>query len=223
MTEASGTTKTALTATHATDREVEDSNVSKKDKMSQKEKEIPVVHDQGFFQHDTGDSYDGYFEAKKKDRAVKMHGYGVYTTAEGDRYQGHWDQDRFGWSDEVVISYVDGAKFEGIVKDWSYSGKGNYTYPDGGHLHCEFADSCPTGNLRLTDPNGHIWLGKAELGFAWFEPVNHFYDFLETASATRSKRRHHKGMSKKSLSRSKHKLASSLSYQNIKKREVSPT
>lgn len=37
-------------------------------------KEIPVVQDQSFFQHDTGDTYDGFFEAKKKDRVAKMHG-----------------------------------------------------------------------------------------------------------------------------------------------------
>uniref|UniRef100_A0A2H1VBQ3 SFRICE_038107 n=1 Tax=Spodoptera frugiperda TaxID=7108 RepID=A0A2H1VBQ3_SPOFR len=218
MTDASGTTKT-----QATDKEAEESNVSKKDKLSQKEKEIPVVHDQGFFQHSTGDTYDGYFEAKKKDHALKMHGFGVYTTAEGDRYEGHWDQDRFGWNDEVVISYIEGAKYEGTVKDWSYSGKGKYTYPDGSHLQCEFADNCPTGNLRLTDPNGHLWLGKAELGFAWFEPVNHFYDFLETTSATRKRRKglhaSSSQMSKKSLrSRSsRQRLAASHSNPKIKR------
>lgn len=42
-------------------------------------KEIPVIQDQGFFQHDTGDTYDGYFEAKKKDRSVKMHGRHLLT------------------------------------------------------------------------------------------------------------------------------------------------
>lgn len=77
MTDASGTTKTVVTvftATQSTDKDAEESNVSKKDKLSQKEKEILVVHDQGFFQHSTGDTYDGYFEAKKKDHALKMHG-----------------------------------------------------------------------------------------------------------------------------------------------------
>lgn len=37
-------------------------------------KDIPVVQDEGLFQHDTGDTYDGFFEAKKKDRSLKMHG-----------------------------------------------------------------------------------------------------------------------------------------------------
>lgn len=53
----------------------------------------------------------------------------------------------------------------------------------------EFSDNCPVGNLDLTDPNGHVWLGKAEHGFGWFEPVNHFYELLETTH-TRVKRRH---------------------------------
>lgn len=37
-------------------------------------KEILVVQDEGFFKHDTGDTYTGFFEAKKKERIVKMHG-----------------------------------------------------------------------------------------------------------------------------------------------------
>ena len=37
-------------------------------------KEIPIIHDQGEFKHETGDTYEGFFEAKKKDRSVKMHG-----------------------------------------------------------------------------------------------------------------------------------------------------
>lgn len=37
-------------------------------------KEVAVVQDEGFFCHDTGDTYNGFFEAKKKDKSVKMHG-----------------------------------------------------------------------------------------------------------------------------------------------------
>ncbi|KAJ8712387.1 hypothetical protein PYW07_005229 [Mythimna separata] len=142
-------------------------------------KEIPFVHDEGFFQHDTGDTYEGEFEAKKKDLTVKMQGYGVYTTAEGDSYKGHWDADKLVATDVTVISFNDGSKYEGLVKDWTYSGHGNYTYPDGSVLAGEFVENCPVGYLVMTDPNGHIWLGKAEQGYGWFEPVNHFYEMLE--------------------------------------------
>lgn len=41
-------------------------------------KEIPVVQDHGSFKHDTGDIYEGFFEAKKKDKSVKMHGISIY-------------------------------------------------------------------------------------------------------------------------------------------------
>lgn len=37
-------------------------------------KEVPQIQDQGMFIHATGDSYEGFFEARKKDRTVKMHG-----------------------------------------------------------------------------------------------------------------------------------------------------
>ncbi|KAJ8715125.1 hypothetical protein PYW08_005106 [Mythimna loreyi] len=152
-------------------------------------KEIPLIHDEGFFQHDTGDTYDGEFEAKKKDHSVKMNGQGVYTTAEGDSYTGQWEADKLVATGVTVISYNDGAKFEGLIKDWCYSGHSKYTYPDGSMLTGDFSENCPVGHLVLTDPNGHIWLGKAELGYGWFEPVNHFYEMLETTQ-TRVKRRH---------------------------------
>ena len=116
-------------------------------------------------------------------------GQGVYTTAEGDTYSGFWDADRLVACEGTTVSYNDGAKYEGVLKEWCYSGKGTYTYPDSSVLKCEFNDNCPIGNLVLTDPNGHTWLGKSELGFGWFEPVNHFYELLETTQ-TRVKRRH---------------------------------
>ncbi|XP_047526207.1 radial spoke head 1 homolog [Pieris napi] len=142
-------------------------------------KEIPVVQDQGYFIHDTGDTYEGFFEAKKKDRNVKMHGPGVYTTAEGDVYAGNWEADRLGGNEESTITFTDGAKYEGTLKDWCYSGHGKYTYPDESTLLCDFAENAPVGNLKLIDPNGHTWLGKADQGFGWFQPVNHFYEMLE--------------------------------------------
>ncbi|KAJ0174585.1 hypothetical protein K1T71_009693 [Dendrolimus kikuchii] len=154
-------------------------------------KEIPVIQDQGFFQHDTGDVYNGYFEAKKKDRSVKMHGTGMYTTAEGEVYTGAWDADRLGANEVATITFIDTSRYEGYIKDWCFAGRGKYFYPDGSVLHCDFVDNCPMGRLMLTDPNGHTWLGKADPGYGWFEPVNHFYDMLEkTREPLKAKRRH---------------------------------
>lgn len=45
-----------------------------RDDQPKKAKEVPIVQDCGTFEHATGDVYEGYFEAKKKDRSVKMHG-----------------------------------------------------------------------------------------------------------------------------------------------------
>ncbi|XP_075980711.1 uncharacterized protein LOC142979585 [Anticarsia gemmatalis] len=143
-------------------------------------KEILVVQDEGFFKFETGDTYEGSFEAKKKDRYVKMHGQGVYTTAEGDIYTGVWDADRLGGNDEVTITFTDGSIYHGHFKEWCYSGHGQYLYPDGSLLRGEFSENSPVGHHRLIDPNGHIWLGKAEQGYGWFEPVNHFFDMLES-------------------------------------------
>ncbi|CAK1555677.1 unnamed protein product [Leptosia nina] len=163
-------------------------------------KEIPVIQDQGFFTHDTGDTYEGFFEAKKKDRNVKMHGPGVYTTAEGDVYTGTWDADRLGTTEEVSITFTDGAKYEGMLKDWCYTGSARYTYPDESMLVCDFVENSPVGNLRLIDPNCHIWLGKAELGYAWLQPINHYYNMLEKTKESKARKRKSKDMDEGSRS-----------------------
>ncbi|CAH2043842.1 unnamed protein product, partial [Iphiclides podalirius] len=147
-------------------------------------KEVTVIQDEGFFCHDTGDTYNGFFEVKKKDKSVKMHGHGIYTTAEGDSYEGVWENDKLGVADDVLITYSDGSRYEGPLKDWCYNGRGRYVYPDGSVLHGEFVDNCPVGNLTLVDPNGHTWLGKAEQGYCWYQPVNHYYDILEKTRET---------------------------------------
>lgn len=52
----------------------EDVDSEAQEEVKKPVKEVPVVQDQGFFVHDTGDTYDGFFEAKKKDKTAKMHG-----------------------------------------------------------------------------------------------------------------------------------------------------
>lgn len=104
---------------------------------------------------------------------------GIYITAGGESYYGNWDHDKLKPNEVVSISYPDGAKYEGIFKDWCYYGAGKYTYPDGTVMLGNFIDNCPVGGITLYDPNGHKWLGKAEVGFAWFGPVNHYYDMLD--------------------------------------------
>ncbi|XP_063625566.1 MORN repeat-containing protein 4-like [Cydia splendana] len=144
-------------------------------------KETPVVFDEGTFVHETGDTYEGAFEARKKDRFLKMHGPGVYTTAEGVVYTGNWEGDRL-VGDDVTITYADGSKYEGSIKDWTYNGRGKYTYPDGTVLNTEFVENCPVKYMALTDPNGHVWLGRADVGFGLLEPWNHYYQALERPS-----------------------------------------
>ncbi|XP_041982514.1 MORN repeat-containing protein 4-like [Aricia agestis] len=145
-------------------------------KTSKSGKEPIVVQDEGFFQHDTGDTYNGFYEENKKTGAVKMHGYGEYTTAVGDKYLGIWEADNL--TNDVTITYADGSKFEGRLNNFAYDGIGVYTYPDGCVLQANFEDNTPKGLLTLVDPNGHKWWGLSERGYAWFEPVNYYYDML---------------------------------------------
>lgn len=106
-------------------------------------------------------------------------GPGTYRTAEGDTYTGVWDFDKLGDTQDVELRYADGARYDGHLRDWMYHSRGRYQYPDGTTIICEFVDNAPVGSLSLADPNGHEWLGTAEVGHCWFEPVNHFYRLLE--------------------------------------------
>ncbi|XP_063386907.1 radial spoke head 1 homolog [Cydia fagiglandana] len=165
------------TFVHETGDSYEGSFVSQKKPV----KETPVVFDEGVFVHETEDFYEGAFEARKKDRFLKMNGHGVYTTADGVVYTGHWEGDRL-VGEVVTITYADGSKYEGPFKDWAYNGRGKYTYPDGTVLNAEFVENCPVKDMVLTDPNGHVWLGRADVGFGRLGPWNHFYQALERPS-----------------------------------------
>lgn len=118
---------------------------------------------------------------------------GIYLTAGGESYIGNWDRDKINPNEVVTIIFPNGAKYEGIFKEWCYYGAGKYTYPDGTAMLGNFLENCPVGVVTLYDPNGHKWLGKAEAGFAWFTPVNHYYDMLENTSEV-----HKKGLRSKS-------------------------
>ncbi|KAL4711495.1 hypothetical protein ACJJTC_000511 [Scirpophaga incertulas] len=163
-------------------------------------KEIQVVQDKSVFVHNTGDVYDGSFELKKKDKIARMHGPGTYITAVGDIYTGIWEADKLGANEVVSINFIDGSRFEGSFRDWSYSGPGRYYYADGSVLKGEFAENTLVGQLELSDPNGHVWLGKAQQGFAWFEARNHYFDMLPTTCDREKVKRHHKGPQEENLS-----------------------
>lgn len=75
MTDTSGTAKSPKGASPSPKTgTVTEVAVEDEDRKEKPAKDIPIIHDSGFFQHDTGDTYDGEFEAKKKELSVKMHG-----------------------------------------------------------------------------------------------------------------------------------------------------
>lgn len=112
-------------------------------------------------------------------------GPGTYTTAEGDVYSGTWEADRLVSNEEVSIAFTDGSRYQGMFNNWAYNGQGKYIYPDNSVLTGNFVDNVPVGSLTLIDPNGHKWIGKAEQGYAWLDPVNHFYEMLDHTSRTK--------------------------------------
>ncbi|GBP40034.1 hypothetical protein EVAR_19162_1 [Eumeta japonica] len=107
-----------------------------------------------------------------------VEGKGIYRSAQGDSYSSNWQNNNLPFDEKSYIKYPDGSKYEGHLNNWMYTGKGMYTFPDGSSMECNFEQNCPTGEIVLRDPNGHLWKGKADLGYGWMEPTNHYYNIL---------------------------------------------
>ena len=57
------------------------------------------------------------------------HGDGVFTCADGDKYDGQWKDGKP--HGEGIETFADGAKYVGQYKDGKRHGLGKYTFEDG--------------------------------------------------------------------------------------------
>ena len=86
-----------------------------------------------------GDHYVGEIDVATKN----LQGKGVYTFANGDRYEGEFFANRI--QGKGIFKYANGDSYEGEFKDSKYNGKGVLTHADGTKEEGNFVDGKYTG------------------------------------------------------------------------------
>ena len=94
----------------------------------------------GVYTRANGDRYDGEWRDGKKN------GYGVFTGANGDRYDGEWrDGNQNGHG---VYTWANGESYDGEWRDGKANGTGIYTKPDGTTYNGNWTNGCFKDNNR---------------------------------------------------------------------------
>ncbi|XP_071052153.1 probable inactive protein kinase DDB_G0270444 [Onthophagus taurus] len=128
----------------------------------------------GEFTLPNGDKYSGEYCAHRAG-IIWRQGKGVYTSHEGQTYEGNWVDDKLQDNTECVITFPTGEVFHGRLLKNKYTGPGIYTLSNGLDLSCEFRLNKPIEELVIIDGLGKLWRGNAENEKAVLLPENVFY------------------------------------------------
>ena len=90
-------------------------------------------------------------------RDGKMHGWGTYTWANGNRYEGDWRDDKR--TGRGTFTWADGDRYEGDWRDGKKHGRGTYTDDDVGRYKGEFRDDESNGRGIFTWTDGTRYEG----------------------------------------------------------------
>ncbi|KAF7265044.1 hypothetical protein GWI33_021664, partial [Rhynchophorus ferrugineus] len=133
------------------------------------------------FQFPNGDQYDGEYCAHSSG-LVWRQGKGIYTTKDGQTYDGCWDGDKLIETEDVTVTFLDGTKYIGSLQKNKYSGPGLYQFNNQISVLSNFADNKPTGEITLIDPNQKAWYGFAEQNESLLIPEHIFYQCINQES-----------------------------------------
>ncbi|GJQ79958.1 hypothetical protein Trydic_g9437 [Trypoxylus dichotomus] len=137
--------------------------------------EDPDLHSGfGEFTLPNGDTYIGNFCAHRSG-VVWREGHGIYTTRDGQVYQGQWSDDKLLDNREVMITYPSGVQYHGPLVKNKYHGPGTYILESNMNISCQFEGNKPVGTVTLIDCQGKLWRGTAEENSAILLPENVFY------------------------------------------------
>lgn len=107
---------------------------------------------------------------------VPIVGVGVYSTYDGQTYDGVWKKNELDPEHLAKITFKDGCKYEGPTKHMQYEGFGTYTVLNNCKLQCKFKGNIPKNVMVLTtETNKGVWVGKAQVDKITLNPVNLFY------------------------------------------------
>jgi len=105
---------------------------------------------------------DGHYVGDMK--GSLRHGVGKYIWDSGPNkdevYEGDWKDDQI--TGKGIYTWQNGGKYEGVLKDSRMTGKGIYTWPDGQKYDGDWKDSRMTGKGIYTDPKMGIDGSKYE-------------------------------------------------------------
>jgi len=105
------------------------------------------------------------FSLTQRCAALQIHGKGVLMYANGNRYEGEWENDVI--NGHGTLFYADGDKYEGQWSQGKMHGTGTYTYADGDQYTGEWCDdqrhgeSCP--NTQLASATRDVCVRRAVL------------------------------------------------------------
>ncbi len=110
------------------------------------------MHGKGVFTYTNGDRYEGGYKEGAK------HGTGVFTYADGRSYEGGFEDDmRCG---KGIFHYASGDVYDGEWKDNIKNGTGTYHYNNGDRYEGSYSDSLRHGHGVYFYRNGDVFEGE---------------------------------------------------------------
>lgn len=128
----------------------------------------------GEFTFPNGDTYVGDYCAHRSG-LIWREGHGVYTTQDGQMYEGEWYDDKLVENKEIIVAYPNGAQYQGPISKNKYQGPGTYVLETNMNVSCQFVGNKPVGTVTLIDCQGKLWRGTANENSAILLPENVFY------------------------------------------------
>ncbi|MBE6552539.1 MAG: TIR domain-containing protein [Ruminococcaceae bacterium] len=117
----------------------------------------------------SGSTYTG-----EVNESGQMHGSGVYNFANGDVYEGSFENGTL--SGKGKYSFASGIVYEGEMSDNKFNGKGTYRFTDGDVYEGDFKDSKRHGKGIYRYASGTVYEGELSDGKFNGHGVYRFYD-----------------------------------------------
>ena len=91
-------------------------------------------------------------------RAGRLHGYGIYTWRNGQRYDGQLREGNF--HGRGAMTWPNGDRYDGTFRDGKENGRGVYTWANGDRYEGEWRDGKAHGTGTKTARQGRVFSGE---------------------------------------------------------------
>ena len=104
----------------------------------------------------------GRGETAAVERFTVCDGHGTYTSADGDKYEGEWENGNY--NERVTYTWTNGDKYEGEWENNKRHGRGTYTWAIGNKYEGEWKNAKKHGRGTYTWANGDKYEGEWKNG-----------------------------------------------------------